>query len=291
MVFFSFCESISEGQHNKSLFLWLCSLVVLHVPLHCCQSTAVCSQHCAEGFAWGWQQDTVVLWSWPVHPQPWCRECSCSAAKADLAADHCNCPVLQCNQRSVGLFSQASPALPLLCKILGLYILCIVASSWKKMEFWDLEWNLNSHDSSFPHIHPVFCNWASTSLKTLASTEMFVVMNINRLLQACLKTCKAVRSRAARAAKEEPGTRHAGCHLCPHQPTLLHGAWSLWTVSDAWQQVSLVDLGLQMGKIPCDQSPLQGWTNHNQYLWVCAFGSPQVAWFRWLGCLHLEPLE
>lgn len=149
------------------------------------------------------------------------------------------------------------------------------------MEFWGLEWNLNSHDSSCPHIPLVFCNWASTGLKTLASTEMFMVMNINRLLQACLQTCKVVRTRAIRAAKEESGTRHAGCHPCPYQTALLCGVWSVWIVSD-WQQVSSVDLGLQMGKTPCDQSPLQGWTIHNRYLWVCAFGSPQAVWFGWL---------
>lgn len=85
---------------------------------------------------------------------------------------------------------------------------------------------------------------------------MFVVMNINRLLQACLQTCKVVRTRAIRAAKEESGTRHAGCHPCPYQTALLCGVWSVWTVSDAGSR--FVDLELQMGKIPCGQSPLQG---------------------------------
>lgn len=43
---------------------------------------------------------------------------------AGNAADHYNSPALQCNQRSVGLLSQASPdTLPLLCKILGLHLL------------------------------------------------------------------------------------------------------------------------------------------------------------------------
>lgn len=83
-------------------------------------------------------------------------------------------------------------------------------------------------------------------------------MNINRLLQACLKTCKVVRTRAIRAAKEESSTKHAGCHPCPYQTALLRGVWSVWAVSGDWQQVSFVDLGLQMGKIPADQSPLQG---------------------------------
>lgn len=40
---FSFCESIAEGQHNNSNFLWLCCLAMLHAPLHCWQSTNVCS--------------------------------------------------------------------------------------------------------------------------------------------------------------------------------------------------------------------------------------------------------
>ena len=45
-------------------------------------------------------------------------------------------------------------------------------------------------------------------MKTLASTEMFVVMNINRLLQTRLKTCKVFRTRSIRAAKEWSDTRH-----------------------------------------------------------------------------------
>lgn len=44
--FFSFCESISEGQHNKSHLLWLCSLVVLHVPEHSCVQPAFCWRVC-----------------------------------------------------------------------------------------------------------------------------------------------------------------------------------------------------------------------------------------------------
>lgn len=63
------------------------------------------------------------------------------------------------------------------------------------------------------HIHLVFCNLASTSLKTLASTEMFMVMNINRLLQTHLKTCRVFRTRAIRAAKEESDTRRT--ERCP----------------------------------------------------------------------------
>ena len=54
---------------------------------------------------------------------------------------------------------------------------------------------------------------------------MFMVMNINRLLQTCLKTCKVFRTRAIRAAKEESDTRHTECHPYPCQGSLAQ--WSV----------------------------------------------------------------
>ena len=65
-----------------------------------------------------------------------CSEYCHSTAKVVLAMYHYNCSVLQSFQTSVGLFSQASQdVLPLLYKILELYILCVVASDCKMMEF------------------------------------------------------------------------------------------------------------------------------------------------------------
>lgn len=209
----------------------------------------------------------------------------------NLAADHYNCPVLQCNQRKVGLLSQASPdVLPLLCKILVRYTLCLVASNWKKMEFWGLEWNLNPHGSSCPHVHPVFLQPSQHQFKNIGKHRDVRGDEYKQALASMSGDMQIVRTQAMRAAKEESGTRHTGCHPCPYQTALLRAEWSFWTVS-AWQQVSFVDLGLQMAKIPCDQSPVQGWTNHNRYLWGSAFGSPQAVWFGLFCCLHLEPLE
>lgn len=52
---------------------------------------------------------------------------------------------------------------------------------------------------------------------------MFMVMNINRLLQTFLKTCKVFRTRAIRAAKEKSDTRHTECYHC-------QGSLAQWSV-------------------------------------------------------------
>lgn len=117
-------------------------------------------------------------------------------------------------------------------KILRLHMVCTVASNWKIMEFWGLEWNLNSHDSSY-HTSISFCNLASASFKTLASNVMFMVMNTNRLLQACLKSCKVSRTKTIRAAEEELDTKHTECHLLPQQPCLAECGMS-WAAGGVW---------------------------------------------------------
>lgn len=53
---------------------------------------------------------------------------------------------------------------------------------------------------------------------------MFTVMNINRLLQTCLRTYKVFRTRATRAAKESDARADAPT---PTRAALLGGAWSV----------------------------------------------------------------
>lgn len=57
-AFFFFSPFAKASQRASIIKAIYCGCALLWCCM--CQSTAVCSQHSAEGFAWGWQQDTVV---------------------------------------------------------------------------------------------------------------------------------------------------------------------------------------------------------------------------------------